>query len=272
MGSFDCECNAGYEGDGFAGNCADIDECSRGSHNCDARAACGNTIGSFECFCMQGFQGGVNVTGTINDPCQDTDECGDESHNCHETAQCINNDGSFSCKCNAGYYGDGRNETVCDTGSVFGTPQFGETPSCCTDINECNADVAVCGILADCHNTDGSYFCQCTEDGYVLDAAEYYCFDIDECDAANGVVTNCDPTHGICKNTPGTYECECATGYADTNGDGTLCDEVDECADANLFVCQQHSFCVDGPWDANLGIGYSCTCVTGEYFLRSRGL
>ena len=71
MGSFDCECNAGYEGDGFAGNCADIDECSRGSHNCDARAACGNTIGSFECFCMTGFQGGVNITGTVDDPCQE---------------------------------------------------------------------------------------------------------------------------------------------------------------------------------------------------------
>ena len=263
VGSFDCECNAGYEGDGFAGNCADIDECSRGSHNCDARAACGNTIGSFECFCMTGFQGGVNVTGTVDDPCQDTDECTNETHNCHGKAVCINNDGSFTCKCNAGFYGDGRDEAVCDTGSVLGTPQFGETPSCCTDINECNADIAVCGVLADCHNTEGSYYCECQEPGYVLDAAAYYCYDIDECDAANGVVINCDPTHGVCVNTPGTYECACETGYADTNGDGTQCDEVNECASADLFVCQQHSLCVDGPWDANLGIGYSCACVTG---------
>ena len=65
-------------------------------------------------------------------------------------AECINNDGSFTCKCNTGFYGDGRDEMVCDTGSVLGTPQFGETPSCCTDINECNADTAVCGILASC--------------------------------------------------------------------------------------------------------------------------
>ena len=195
--------------------------------------------------------------------CQDTDECTDETHNCHGQAVCINNDGSFTCKCNTGFYGDGRDETVCDTGSVLGTPQFGETPSCCTDINECNADIAVCGVLADCHNTDGSYFCQCQEAGYVLDAAEFYCEDIDECDASSGVVINCDPINGVCVNTPGTYECACETGYVDTNADGTQCDEVNECLSASLFVCQEHSLCVDGPWNANLGIGYSCECVDG---------
>ena len=41
-GIFDCACNDGYSGDGF--DCADIDKCVEGGHNCDANAACTNTV------------------------------------------------------------------------------------------------------------------------------------------------------------------------------------------------------------------------------------
>ena len=37
-GSFDCTCNAGYEGDGTS--CTDIDECSTSTDNCVDTAAC----------------------------------------------------------------------------------------------------------------------------------------------------------------------------------------------------------------------------------------
>ena len=43
---------------------ADINECETGEHNCDSNAECNNTIGSFECFCNEGYEGdGVNCIG-----------------------------------------------------------------------------------------------------------------------------------------------------------------------------------------------------------------
>ncbi len=43
---------------------ADDDECTLGSDNCDANAACTNTAGSFTCACNSGYNGdGVTCTG-----------------------------------------------------------------------------------------------------------------------------------------------------------------------------------------------------------------
>ena len=48
--------------------CADIDECSEGLDDCDANAACINTVGSFTCMCDSGYNG----SGLM---CSDVDEC-----------------------------------------------------------------------------------------------------------------------------------------------------------------------------------------------------
>ena len=43
---------------------SDIDECTTGTDNCDARAVCTNTVGSFTCVCQTGYIGnGVTCSG-----------------------------------------------------------------------------------------------------------------------------------------------------------------------------------------------------------------
>jgi formylglycine-generating enzyme required for sulfatase activity len=87
-GSYGCTCNAGWTGNGFsctaincavgqrwdvsacatcgsgytsAGGyvtqCSDIDECAKGTSNCDVNATCANTAGSFTCTCKSGYSG-----------------------------------------------------------------------------------------------------------------------------------------------------------------------------------------------------------------------
>ena len=57
-GSFTCECNLGYAGDGKDGICADVDECvDEAGNDCDVNAACTNTEGGFTCECNRGYAG-----------------------------------------------------------------------------------------------------------------------------------------------------------------------------------------------------------------------
>ena len=43
---------------GNMGTDTDIDECSTGSAECDSKATCTNTEGSFTCTCVSGYIGG----------------------------------------------------------------------------------------------------------------------------------------------------------------------------------------------------------------------
>ena len=61
-GSYDCQCQGGYEKDQWDGTlkqCKDINECSSGSASaypvCGANTHCVNTIGSYTCACDTGF-------------------------------------------------------------------------------------------------------------------------------------------------------------------------------------------------------------------------
>ena len=77
-GSYSCQCNAGFSGNGTV--CTDIDECTSGQHSCHSNATCSNNNGSYSCQCNAGFSG----NGTV---CTDIDECATPGqHSCHSDA------------------------------------------------------------------------------------------------------------------------------------------------------------------------------------------
>ena len=64
IGSYTCECDAGYSGDGL--NCSNDNECTDNTDNCDANASCTDTEGSFTCSCNDGYSGdGISCNGNI---------------------------------------------------------------------------------------------------------------------------------------------------------------------------------------------------------------
>ena len=73
----------------------DINECTDGTHSCDANASCENSpVGSHSCTCNSGYEGNGNT-------CTDIDECATDNGGCAHI--CTDTDGSFECSCRAGY-------------------------------------------------------------------------------------------------------------------------------------------------------------------------
>ncbi|KAG7466181.1 hypothetical protein MATL_G00162000 [Megalops atlanticus] len=95
---FQCQCAAGYRGDGRS--CYDVDECTEGLVTCGAHSRCVNLPGSHQCQCHSGYHFGFDGR-----TCIDIDEC--RSQPCHPEASCSNSLGSFECQCRAGFQGDG---------------------------------------------------------------------------------------------------------------------------------------------------------------------
>jgi hypothetical protein len=94
-----CECNDGFEGDGFT--CRDIDECARGTDACDAHATCTNTPGGYACTCDEGYTGDGFT-------CTPVDHCAAGTDLCDANATCTyTGPGTYDCSCNPGYLGDG---------------------------------------------------------------------------------------------------------------------------------------------------------------------
>ena len=59
-GSYFCQCQTGWEGDGV--ECTDIDECLIGTYNCPIHNECVNTDGSYYCTCISGYTNGSALT------------------------------------------------------------------------------------------------------------------------------------------------------------------------------------------------------------------
>ena len=96
--------------------CLDYDECTDPRYSeaalayCRANTVCRNTIGSYLCVCIPGYEDFNPAHG-----CVDIDECNDLAHNknvtefCGPNTVCHNTEGwsempfSYNCSCNQGY-------------------------------------------------------------------------------------------------------------------------------------------------------------------------
>ncbi|XP_041432755.1 fibrillin-1 isoform X2 [Xenopus laevis] len=98
--SSQCTCKDGFTGDGVS--CSDVDECAISSLNSCSYGYCVNTIGSYNCVCLDGYTKGTGNT------CVDIDECSSPDLNkCHPLATCNNYDGGYTCQCRPGVFGNG---------------------------------------------------------------------------------------------------------------------------------------------------------------------
>ncbi|XP_014668020.1 PREDICTED: signal peptide, CUB and EGF-like domain-containing protein 3 [Priapulus caudatus] len=158
----------------------DDDECSLGTHKCDANALCKNTRKNYRCTCFPGFRGnGLQ--------CTDENECSILNGNCvHE---CTNLSGNYSCACYEGFelHPDRHN---------------------CIDINECLRNNGNCEY--DCINTMGHYECACPP-GHELNDDGITCSVSKSCTAKYG----CDH---FCEVTNRGPRCGCRPGYRSVNG------------------------------------------------------
>lgn len=173
-GKMECRCREGYKL-GPAGLCVDVDECSEDRTLCaDLGQACENKEGTYECTCQEDYD-------LVGDVCMDTTICFSCEHKCDIVQD------EFRCICFPGYRVDPLNPTKCEElcferdcpASCPGPGQCycalgyiqdqRDQGTICTDIDECEG-MAHCDHI--CHNTFGSFFCEC-EEGFQLEDEQH---------------------------------------------------------------------------------------------------
>ncbi|XP_035888249.1 adhesion G protein-coupled receptor E5 isoform X2 [Phyllostomus discolor] len=163
---------------------------------------------------------------------------------CPPHSICVN---ATACRCLQGFRSSSR--------EIVTNPM--ET---CDDINECRPPLSVsCGKLAECKNTQGSYYCVCTP-GYRLVSgalnfsheSENMCRVIDECHLDPGICKS----RRICINTQGSYTCRCPPGLEANPEDPKLCRDVNECT-SGQNPCHNSTHCL------NVRGSYNCRCRPG---------
>lgn len=87
---------------------AEENECLTHTAPCGSNAKCTDTIGSFLCTCLDGYQGNGIVCTNINE-CESLHKCAVQQSNCTDTI------GSYTCACLDSYYGDGVTCNRCNS-------------------------------------------------------------------------------------------------------------------------------------------------------------
>ena len=251
----------------FSSLCVDVDECTEELHNCSKyenlpNSICTNTVGGFQCSCLDGWQGDGYY-------CSDLNECLNSSV-CGANQICRNMAGNFTCLCDTGW-----------TPSTLGDNQ-------CEDLDECALGLNDCDTFATCINTNGSFSCecnqgfqdkkrfctryQCSNQTFLNESSSHQqnatfsgrrqeacscigefsnsgrvCEDIDECQRN---IFDCPPSAPVCQNILGGYECKCSVD------DNSTCDPVNPCDSFNN-TCHQNMSCIA------VGVEHYCVCPEG---------
>ncbi|XP_030052995.1 adhesion G protein-coupled receptor E5 isoform X2 [Microcaecilia unicolor] len=199
-------------------SCDDINECIPPTLvDCGLNAECKNTIGSYHCICLQGYQtksGEKEFKNKTETTCEDVDKC-KNSNTCPDNSTCVNTGGSYHCECNNGYQSTSGNKTI-----------INKTDRC-LDVDECIKNgPSACGPNTRCLNTQGSFSCYCDTGfqvrpriGNLQSTSESQCEDIDECDHLGPPVCG---TSASCINTPGSFICTCWKGFHTLTGEQTF--------------------------------------------------
>ncbi|MBL4635139.1 MAG: S8 family serine peptidase [Kofleriaceae bacterium] len=224
-----------------APQCVDIDECEEDIDGCaipSENGDCRNLPGSFECYCLDGYDGD-GVT------CQDIDECAEGIDDCSDNAECTNTDPGFSCECLPGFTGDGVE---------------------CLPPNECDLGTDDCDENATCSDTEEGFDCSCNT-GYSGDGT--VCEDIDECAEGSH---DCD-ANAVCENDDGSFTCECSPHFS---GDGKTCAIDEGCVSLENFEGTWPNSQWQSPWgntlDGDLTANAARTGSLGLSTLSERAL
>uniref|UniRef100_A0A0G4I7K3 EGF-like domain-containing protein n=1 Tax=Chromera velia CCMP2878 TaxID=1169474 RepID=A0A0G4I7K3_9ALVE len=192
----------------------ELDECTQNIHNCDTKASCTNTDGSFTCACLSGYAG-----------------TGVQCAQCGSSQVTVSTDqGSLTWTSAIGSYG--FPDSASAQSLLTFSPALGasiavgnhsvtasasnsnnETTSCTIaltvqEFDECTQNVHNCDTNAACTNTDTSFTCACNS-GYLGTGVQC---DPDECTLNTH---DCD-SNAACTNTDGSFTCACNSGYAGT--------------------------------------------------------
>ncbi|XP_022111716.1 fibulin-1-like, partial [Acanthaster planci] len=241
--------------------CRDVNECLANDGRGPCQHICYNSPGSFSCYCHSGF----NLAQDKSSCLRNQDQC-----NCGTHGRCVRNYNTRPmCICYDGYRRSsdglrctdpeppchcGRGSTRCEEidGVKRCTCARGYRASSdgtrCDDIDECReSENGLADCQEACHNTLGSYSCDCPQRWLRLAA------DLRSCEERP---CNCGSGSSSCSQPNGTKICTCADGYK-LALNGASCIDVNECQD-NLHDCQ-------GTCQNTVG-SYRCSCP--ERWLR----
>ncbi|KAH3847198.1 hypothetical protein DPMN_089515 [Dreissena polymorpha] len=246
-----CFCDAGLWLNETSLRCQDVDECSQ--HICEQD--CMNTIGSFQCSCIAGYQLVDKVSCKRSSCDDDVDECKENPRVCGDTRKsCSNNMGSYSCDCMQGYQEDASG--FCRDINECSDPRLNEcTQTClnaegsytCGYIDECHLELADCEQM--CENHPGYYNCYCYF-GYRLNDDRESCSKVkDYCKEFRNLTCT-----GYCVVQDMVPSCQCPKGF-NLASDNQTCTDINECGEENK--CSEQATC------SNTVGSYVCECPVG---------